>query len=161
MLVRKIAALVLPLTGLALLAHQPRRVDDATLKTASKTASDEWLTYGLSQGEGRYSTLNLLNASNVGRLGLAWSYDLGQGGGGQEGTPLVWNGTIFGITNWSIVFAVDARTGKEKWRWDPEVNQAAVRPKLCCGVVNRGPRPHAKFPSRTPSAPPVPAGHPI
>ena len=29
------------------------------------------------------------------------------------------NGTIYGITNWSVVFAVDARTGKEKWRWDP------------------------------------------
>jgi glucose dehydrogenase len=33
------------------------------------------------------------------------------------------NGVIYGITNWSIVFAVDARTGKEKWRWDPWVNQ--------------------------------------
>ena len=50
----------------------------------------------------------------------------------------MWNGTIYGITNWSVVFAVDARTGKEKWRWDPEVNQTAVRPKICCGVVNRG-----------------------
>ena len=37
-----------------------------------------------------------------------------------------------------MVYAVDARTGKEKWRWDPEVNQTAVRPKLCCGVVSRG-----------------------
>ena len=36
------------------------------------------------------------------------------------------------------MFAVDARTGKEKWRWDPQVNQAAVRPEICCGVVNRG-----------------------
>ena len=45
---------------------------------------------------------------------------------------------IYSITNWSVVYAVDARTGKEKWRWDPEVNQTAVRPKLCCGVVNRG-----------------------
>ena len=36
------------------------------------------------------------------------------------------------------MFAVDARTGKEIWRWDPEVNQAAVRPEICCGVVNRG-----------------------
>ena len=72
------------------------------------------------------------------RLGLAWFYDLGAGGGGQEATPLVWNGVIYGITNWSVVFAVDARTGKERWRWDPEVNQNAVRPSICCGVVNRG-----------------------
>ena len=37
-----------------------------------------------------------------------------------------------------MVYALDARTGKELWRWDPEVNQTAVRPKICCGIVNRG-----------------------
>ena len=118
-------------------AQQARRIDDAALRNAGKSG-EEWLTYGLSTGETRYSTLNQVNAANVSRLGLAWSYDLGAGGGAQEATPLVWNGTLFGITNWSVVFALDARTGKEKWRWDPEVNQAAVRPKICCGVVNRG-----------------------
>src|ERR1700681_4006442 len=117
--------------------QQQRRVDDAALRNAGKTGED-WLTYGLSQGETRFSPLNQINAGNVSRLGLGWSFDTGMGGGGQEATPLEWNGTIYGITNWSIVFAVDARTGKEKWRWDPEVNQTAVRPKICCGVVNRG-----------------------
>jgi quinohemoprotein ethanol dehydrogenase len=82
--------------------------------------------------------LNQINTGNVSRLGLEWSFDIGPGGGGQEATPLFANGTIYGITNWSIVFAVDAKTGKEKWRWDPEVNQTAVRPRICCGVVNRG-----------------------
>ena len=72
------------------------------------------------------------------RLGLVWSYEVGDGGGDQEATPLVWNNTIFGVTNWSIVFAVDARTGKEKWRWDPEVNRKPTSDKMCCGVVNRG-----------------------
>jgi quinohemoprotein ethanol dehydrogenase len=121
-------------------AQQPARVDDATLRNAGKTGqtSNDWLTYGLTPGETRYSPLNQINASNVSRLGLAWSYDIPSGGGGQEGTPLVSNGTIYGITNWSIVFAVDAFTGKERWRWDPEVNQATVRSKICCGVVNRG-----------------------
>jgi len=98
----------------------------------------EWLTYGRDAGETRYSPLSQINASNVSRLGLAWSYELGAGGGNQEATPLVRNGVIYGITNWSVVFAVDARTGKERWRWDPEVNQAAVFPKICCGVVHRG-----------------------
>jgi quinohemoprotein ethanol dehydrogenase len=117
---------------------QPRhRIDDAALKNAGKSGG-EWLTYGLDQGESRYSPLNRINTTNVSQLHQAWSYDLGVGGGNQEGTPLVWNGTIYGITNWSVVFAVDARTGKEKWRWDPQVNQAAVRGKICCGVVNRG-----------------------
>jgi quinohemoprotein ethanol dehydrogenase len=116
---------------------QTRRIDDATLKHAGDTGHD-WLSYGLSQAETRFSPLAQINTANVNKLGLAWSYDVGSGGGGQEATPLVSNGTLYGITNWSVVFAVDARTGKERWRWDPEVNQATVRAKICCGVVNRG-----------------------
>jgi quinohemoprotein ethanol dehydrogenase len=112
-------------------------VDDAALKNAGKSGR-EWLTYGLTPGETRYSPLNQINASNVSKLGLAWSYDVGRGGGGQEATPLVSNGTLYSITNWSVVFALDARTGKEKWRWDPEVNQDKTRPQICCGVVQRG-----------------------
>src|SRR5215471_21268461 len=115
----------------------PRRVDDTALRNAAKSG-EEWLAYGVTPAETRYSPLNRINTSNVRQLTLAWSYDVGPGGGGQEATPLVWNGTLYGITNWSVVFALDARTGKERWRWDPEVNQAAVRPKICCGVVNRG-----------------------
>ena len=132
---RNVILLFLFLTGL--LIGQTRRIDDVTLRTAGKTG-EEWLTYGLTPGETRYSPLKQIDTTNVSRLGLAWSYDVGQGGGNQEATPLFWNGALYGITNWSVVFAVDARTGKERWRWDPEVNQTAVRPKICCGVVNRG-----------------------
>jgi PQQ-dependent dehydrogenase (methanol/ethanol family) len=118
---------------------QAKRVDDVTLKNAAKAGSDgDWLTYGLTPGETRYSPLKQIDASNVKRLGLVWSYEAGDGGGDQEATPLVWNNTIFSITNWSIVFAVDARTGKEKWRWDPLVNRKPTQDRLCCGVVNRG-----------------------
>jgi PQQ-dependent dehydrogenase (methanol/ethanol family) len=119
------------------LGQQGRRVDDLALRNAGKTG-EEWLTYGLTPQETRFSPLKQIDVTNVSRLGLAWSYDVGQGGGGQEATPLMHNGTLYGITNWSIVFAVDARNGKEKWRWDPEVNRQAVQPKICCGVVNRG-----------------------
>src|SRR5580692_6648247 len=99
-------------TGLTLAAsiaigqQATRPVNDATLKNAGKTGA-EWLSYGLTPGETRYSPLNLINTTNVSRLGLAWSYDLGTGGGNQEGTPLVSNGIIYGITNWSVVYAVD------------------------------------------------------
>lgn len=130
-------ALFLVLFGMSF--AQVRRVDDGVLKNAAKSASDgEWLSYGLTPGETRFSPLKEIDASNVKRLGLVWAYEVGEGGGDQEATPLVWNNTIFGVTNWSIVFAVDARTGKEKWRWDPEVNRQPTRDKLCCGVVNRG-----------------------
>jgi quinohemoprotein ethanol dehydrogenase len=139
---RKMRWLVLSVAGFilatwAVLGQQARRVDDAAIRNAGKTG-DEWLVYGLTPGETRYSPLKQIDTTNVSRLGLSWSYEIGPGGGNQEATPLVVNGTIYGITNWSIVFAVDARTGKEKWRWDPEVNRQAVQPKICCGVVNRG-----------------------
>jgi quinohemoprotein ethanol dehydrogenase len=123
-------------------AQQPLRpIDDAVLKNIGTTTDaypGAWLSYGRNQNETRYSPLKQIDTSNVKRLGLAWSYAIGAGGGNQEGTPLVWNNTLYGITSWSVVFAVDATTGKQIWRWDPEINQPAVRPKICCGVVNRG-----------------------
>jgi quinohemoprotein ethanol dehydrogenase len=120
----------------ALVAQQPRRVDDAALRKAD--TGEEWLTYGLSQTETRFSRLADINTRNVGLLVPVWSFELGSGGGGQEATPLVWNGTLYVITNWSVVIAIDARTGLERWRTDPQVDQIAVRPEICCGVVNRG-----------------------
>ena len=106
--------------------------------TSQQNNGDDWVTYGVTPGETRYSPLDEINDSNVGRLGLMWSSDIGPGGGNQEATPLERNGIIYSITNWSVVFAVDALTGEELWRWDPEVNREAVGPKICCGVVNRG-----------------------
>lgn len=140
--VRQTAGLIA--AGLALVAtassivrsEQGPRVDDTRLARAGDTG-EEWVTHGLTPGETRYSPLQKINAATVSRLGLAWAYDLRSEGGGQQATPLVWNGTIYGVTNWSIVFAVDARSGKERWRYDPEVNKAANRPRMCC-IVNRG-----------------------
>ena len=130
-------ALLLVCLGISL--AQVRRIDDPVLRNAAKSATDgDWLTYGLTPGETRFSPLKQIDASNVKRLGLVWSYEAGDGGGDQEATPLVWNNTIYGVTNWSIVFAVDARTGKQKWRWDPEINRKSTSDKMCCGVVNRG-----------------------
>src|SRR5688572_25232817 len=92
---------------------QSSRLDDTALRNAWRNG--DWATYGNDAGERRYSPLDQITASNVSRLGLAWTHVAGEGGGNQEGTPLVWNGVLYGITNWSIVFAVDARTGKELW----------------------------------------------
>jgi quinohemoprotein ethanol dehydrogenase len=119
---------------------QPAAVDAVVLRqagTRTDPLAGSWLTYGKSQSETRYTPLKLIDASNVNRLGLAWSYAGGAGGGNQEGTPLVWNNTIYGITTWSVVYAVDGRTGKQLWRWDPEVNQTALR-AMTGNIVNRG-----------------------
>ena len=119
---------------------QQRRVDDNALKNASKTPN-EWVTYGLDYGETRYSTLAQIDTTNVSRLAPAWVAEIGSGGGGQEATPLISNGVLYTITNWSIVYAFDARTGKELWRYDPQVNRSIDQDqsdRICCGVVQRG-----------------------
>jgi quinohemoprotein ethanol dehydrogenase len=126
-------AAIIFITGIVV-AWQTRRVDQSALKNADK--GTDWLTYGHSYSEQRYSTLKQIDTTNVGRLAPAWSYEVGDGGGPQEATPLFANGVLYGITNWSITFAVDARTGKEIWRYDPEVMRGGVR--LCCGVISRG-----------------------
>jgi quinohemoprotein ethanol dehydrogenase len=119
---------------------QPRRLDDNALKNAWRTG--DWVSHGNDPGEKRYSPLDQITTSNVNRLGLAWAVVVGEGGGNQEATPLAWNGVLYSITNWSIVFAVDARTGKELWRYDPKVDRTFNTPGanrgICCGVVNRG-----------------------
>jgi quinohemoprotein ethanol dehydrogenase len=119
---------------------RPLVVDANVLKAANSVTDPNaglWLSYGKNPYENRYSPLNLINTSNVGRLGLSWTYELGAGGGDQEATPLFWNNTLYVVTNWSVVHAIDARTGKMIWKWDPEINQQ-VRLKMCCGIVNRG-----------------------
>jgi len=138
----KLKWLLLPVTGILLttwiaVGLQNRKVDDNALKNAGKAGNtDDWLTYGLNYQEQRYSLLKQIDATNVGRLGLAWTFEIGPGGGNQEGTPLVSNGVLYSITNWSITYAVDLRTGKELWRYDPKVDRVNTHP--CCGVVNRG-----------------------
>jgi quinohemoprotein ethanol dehydrogenase len=112
--------------------------------TQDKTAwrNGEWVTHGNDPAETRYSPLEQIDRSNVSRLGLAWTAMAGEGGGNQEATPLVSNGVLYAITNWSIVFALDGRTGRELWRYDPKVDRAFSTPGanrgICCGVVNRG-----------------------
>src|SRR3954470_10912489 len=73
------------------LAQQPRQVNDALLKTGSKSG-EEWVSYGGSWSEQRYSPLKQIDASNISRLGVAWSYDVPLAPGNpqthQEATPL-------------------------------------------------------------------------
>lgn len=119
----------------SILAQAPRRVDDAALRRAPQFG-DEWLTTGRDYAETHFSPLKQITSGNADRLGLAWTYNT-DSLRGLEATPLIANGVLYGTTSWSAVFAVDARTGKLKWRWDPEVRRASGG-RACCDVVNRG-----------------------
>ena len=110
-------------------------VGTAQLLAPDKSPGD-WLSYGRSYDEQRFSPLTAVNADTAGRLGLAWYADLDTARG-QEATPLVVDGILYTTTAWSMVKAFDGKTGKQLWSFDPGV----VRSKgvdACCDVANRG-----------------------
>jgi quinohemoprotein ethanol dehydrogenase len=95
-----------------------------------------WLTYGRSYNEQRFSPLKQITDQNVSQLGLAWYYDLDTHRG-QEATPIVVDGEMYFTSAWSKVFALNAATGAPLWSYDPKVpGEAGVNG--CCDVVNRG-----------------------
>jgi quinohemoprotein ethanol dehydrogenase len=116
-------------------AHGAGLVDEARMK-AAPTEPDNWVTSGRDQDGTYYSPLTRINDKNVGGLGFAWDYDLGTHRG-QEATPIVVDGVMYTSGTWGYVYAVDARTGKEIWRYDPVAAHLAAR-NPCCDLVNRG-----------------------
>ena len=110
-------------------------VDGARIIHADREPGN-WLTYGRTYNEQRFSPLDQINDSNASRLGLAWYYDLDTKRG-QEATPIVVDGVMYVTTAWSKVKALDAITGKLIWAYDPKVpGQWGIN--ACCDVVNRG-----------------------
>ena len=100
-----------------------------------------WLTYGRTYSEQRFSPLKQINDHtandhNAARLGLAWYLDLDTNRG-QEATPLVVDGVMYFTSAWSKVFAVNAATGHRLWSYDPKVPKQWGA-NACCDVVNRG-----------------------
>lgn len=95
-----------------------------------------WLAHGRTYDEQRFSPLDQITADNIGQLSLAWSLDTDTVRG-LEATPIVVDGTMYMSLNWGITIAVDAKSGEELWRFDPEVPGEWGR-YGCCDVVNRG-----------------------
>ncbi|AOZ02938.1 alcohol dehydrogenase [Cupriavidus sp. USMAHM13] len=121
--------------GVARLRAITARVDGASIQAnAARTA--DWPSYGLDYGETRFSKLDQINTGNAKELGLAWSYDL-ESTRGVEATPIVVDGVMYVSAPWSVVHAVDARSGRRLWTYDPQVPRR-LGYKGCCDVVNRG-----------------------
>ena len=110
-------------------------VDDKRLRGVDARPG-EWLTHGRGWDEQRHSPLDRIHAGNVAELGLAWDYRLDIDRG-TEATPLVIDGVMYTTGAFSIVYALDARSGELLWKYDPEVPKA-VAGRGCCGPVNRG-----------------------
>ena len=109
---------------------------DGTRIEAADREPQNWLAHGRTYGEQRYSPLAQIDDGNVEKLGLAWSFATATTRGLQA-SPIVVDGTMYTTGTWSVVWALDAKTGKELWKYDPEVPKAWGR-YLCCDAVNRG-----------------------
>jgi quinohemoprotein ethanol dehydrogenase len=131
------AIAILTCLGTVLQASQSKQVEDATLLNPPP---EEWISYGRDYAETHHSPLTQISAANVAQLKLAWATEVGSQGK-VETTPLVWDGTLYGTSTWSVVFAIDVRTGVLKWKWDPGLvrgGPAEGGARFCCGPVNRG-----------------------
>ncbi len=95
-----------------------------------------WSSFGGDTSENHYSPLQQIDDGNIQRLGLAWSYDLPVTMNGL-GTPLVIDGVLYFPVGHSVIHAMDAKTGKLLWNYDPGVYSVA-RQKLRAGWPIRG-----------------------
>ena len=127
-----------PVVEIPIEAEAPRGladIDGARI-AAADVEPGNWLAHGRTYEEQRFSPLDQINDGNIGELALAWSLDTATTRG-LEATPIVVDGIMYLSLNWGITIAVDAKSGSELWRFDPEVPGEWGR-YGCCDVVNRG-----------------------
>src|SRR5689334_1721202 len=111
------------------------KIDQARLDALDKEPG-QWLTTGRDGGKTFYSPLDLINQQNVSRLGFAWQLETGTNRG-MQATPIVVDGVMYTSGVAGRVYALDAASGKEIWRFEPQVDLKNAR-SACCDIVNRG-----------------------
>lgn len=114
---------------------RPADVNGERIRNADSEPGN-WMAHGRTYDEQRYSPLQQINDKNVGELGLAWQYKLDIDRG-VEATPLIVDGIMYTTGSFSIVYALNAKTGELLWKYDPQVAKDWAG-RGCCGPVNRG-----------------------
>jgi PQQ-dependent dehydrogenase (methanol/ethanol family) len=107
------------------------------LTKMSKNSAD-WVMPAKTYDNQRYSTLKQINAGNVGKLQVAWTFSTGVLRG-HEGAPLVIGDVMYLSTPFpNIVYALDlSHDGKILWKYEPKQDPNVI-PVMCCDTVNRG-----------------------
>ena len=85
---------------------------------AQATTNVDWPVVAGNPGGTRYSALKQINLGNVRQLQVAWTYDVSDTAGTLETNPIIVNGVLYGYTPGQKVFAVNAATGQEIWKFD-------------------------------------------
>ncbi|WP_298398226.1 hypothetical protein [Sphingobium sp.] len=123
-------------------------------------AQKDWTAYGNSGGGDRFVALDQISRDNVRNLKVAWTYRTGDvaisdgNGAEDQDTPLQVGDTLYVCTPHNNVIALDADTGREKWK--TLINAHASVWMRCRGLAYFD----AKAPLQQPTAPgatPVPA----
>jgi quinohemoprotein ethanol dehydrogenase len=109
--------------------------NDAAIADESQTG--EWLAYGRTHNERRFSPSDQINTGNVAKLKVDWFLDLPQDVG-LVSTPLVIDGTLYFTGTMNMIRAVDAVTGKLLWEFDPQVAKAIAGKRQTGWKHNRG-----------------------
>lgn len=107
---------------------------DLTTESIKSPESGQWPSNGRDYSNQRFSPLKQINSSNVEKLALKWSFRSGVKATMQT-TPIVFNGVMYVSLPYDHVVALDAKTGKELWRYE---HKLLPDRKLCCGPANRG-----------------------
>ncbi|ROZ71309.1 PQQ-dependent dehydrogenase, methanol/ethanol family [Ramlibacter sp. WS9] len=116
-------------------ARTPADVNGERIVNADKEPGN-WMSHGRTYDEQRFSPLGKVHAGNVDKLGLAWTHKLDIDRG-VEATAIVVDGVMYTTGAASIVYALDARTGKLLWKYDPKIAIEAMG-QGCCDIINRG-----------------------
>ncbi|MBA1244200.1 glucose/quinate/shikimate family membrane-bound PQQ-dependent dehydrogenase [Pseudomonas japonica] len=102
----------------------------------------DWPAYGRTQAGTRYSPLSQINDSNVKDLQVAWTFRSGEGKTDKDSgettnelTPIKVGDNMFICTTHQILVALDPATGKEKWRFDPQLQSEPSFQHLTCRGV--------------------------
>ncbi len=107
----------------------------------------EWPEYGGDKGAQRYSPLDQITPENVARLDVAWEYRHGDAADGRgeykrtsfQATPIVVDERLYFCTAFNRVISLDPRTGRELWKFDPELaakSGPGPYPLTCRGVAH-------------------------
>lgn len=110
----------------------------AGVRLAPLPEDGDWRNYGNDPGGTRFSTASQLTPANVKGLEVAWTYRLGPAPEGYvtfEATPLKVGDTVYICTGYNDVIALDAETGRERWRFRADVDLADVAAMTCRGVA--------------------------
>ena len=126
--------LIISMIGLSC-TNESKTYDDIAI--ADKSNTSEWLAYGRTHSQERFSPSKDINIETVSKLKVDWFLDL-PNDVGLVSTPLVVDGILYFVGTMNIVRAVNAVTGELLWVYDPKVADAIKGKRQAGWVHNRG-----------------------